>query len=153
FRDFCRLPGEVEYPPVDVERFASIASRSYTGHRLVIGRHSRDIALKHHPNDPAFYRGLVARGHRLRMLGGTCLRDVFSGDPSLSSIDLLATGAEAPSAFLAGLDCFVYRKHPTFVEAGGTAILEAMATGLPVVVFRDGVGVAELIEHGEDGFV
>jgi hypothetical protein len=150
-RDFFGLPGEVEYPALDTTRFAGIASRQ--GNRLAIGRHSRDVRHKHHPNDPALYRQLAARGHRMRLLGGTWLQAAFSGDPARSAIELLPTGSEEASAFLGGLDCFIYRKHPHFFETCGTSILEAMAMGLPVVLFRDGVGAAELIEHGQDGFL
>jgi len=66
---------------------------------------------------------------------------------------MLPTGGEDPRDFLSGLDCFVYRKHPHFLETGGSAIFEAMAMALPVIVFRDGVGVAEIIENGQDGFL
>ena len=150
-RDFFGLPGVIEYPPVDVTRFAGAASRP--GNRLTIGRHSRDVRQKHHPNGPALYRQLAARGHRTRLLGGTCLQAAFSGDPARSEIELLPTGSEEASAFLGGLDCLIYRKHPHFFETCGTSILEAMAMGLPVVLFREGVGAAELIEHGQDGFL
>jgi glycosyltransferase involved in cell wall biosynthesis len=125
----------------------------HEGNRLVIGRHSRDVRSKHGPNDPALYRELVARGHRLRLLGGTCLQPAFAGDSAASAIEFLAAGSEDPRDFLNRLDCFVYRKHPHFLETGGTAILEAMAMALPVIVFREGVGGAEYIEHGRDGFL
>ena len=81
------------------------------------------------------------------------MQAAFSADPARSAIELLPTGSEKASAFLSGLDCFIYRKHPQFFETCGTSILEAMAMGLPVVLFREGVGVAELIEHGQDGFL
>jgi tetratricopeptide (TPR) repeat protein len=152
-KDLFGLPGEIEYPLADVTRFSRAAPRHAEGIHLRIGRHSRDQPIKHHPNDPALYRRLVARGHELRLLGATCLQAAFAGDPAAQAIELLPTGAEDPRNFLEGLDCFIYRKHPHFLETGGTSILEAMAMALPVIVFRDGVGVAELIDDGRDGFL
>ncbi len=105
---------------------------------MVIGRHSRDDKLKHHPNDPALYRQLVARGHRLRLLGGTLLQAAFSGDPAASAVELLPAGSEDARDFLSGLDCFVYRKHPQFFETCGACILEAMSMAVPVILFSGG---------------
>ena len=93
------------------------------------------------------------RGHRLRLLGGTFLQPSFFGDPVAPAVELLPAGSEGAREFLNGLDCFVYRKHPQFFETCGACILEAMAMGLPVIVFREGVGAAELIEHGREGFL
>jgi hypothetical protein len=106
-RDIFGLPGHVEYSFADVTRFTRTAPRHTEGNRLNIGRHSRDLPLKHHPNDPALYRQLMARGHRLRVLGGTCLQAAFSGDPTASAVELLSTGSEDPRDFLSGLDCFI----------------------------------------------
>jgi tetratricopeptide (TPR) repeat protein len=153
-RDHVGLPGFVEYPPVDVERFSRRGSASRRQGNLVIGQHSRDDKMKHHPNAPSLYRRLVAKGHRLRILGGTWLAPAFRGDPAAASIELLPEGSQDPRPFLEGLDCYVYGKHPHFFEAGGTAILEAMAMELPVIIlFPDQVGTAELIENGRNGFV
>lgn len=152
-RDLFGLPGEVEYPLIDVTHYTRTAPARSAGQALVIGRHSRDDRLKHHPNDPALYRQLVDRGHRLRLLGGTFLQPSFFGDPVAPAVELLPAGSEGAREFLNGLDCFVYRKHPQFFETCGACILEAMAMGLPVIVFREGVGAAELIEHGREGFL
>lgn len=152
-RDLFGLPGEVEYPLVDVARFARTTPRRSDGSRLNIGRHSRDDRLRHHPDDPALYRQLVARGHRMRLLGGTRLQAAFSGDPAASAVELLSTGSQDARDFLSGLDCFIYRKHPQLFEPCGTCILEAMSMALPVILFRQGVGAVELIEHGQDGFL
>lgn len=46
-------------------------------------------------------------------------------------------------------DVFVY---PSAYDTFGMVVLEAMASGLPVVVGRD-IGAAELIEDGENGFL
>lgn len=49
----------------------------------------------------------------------------------------------------AGGDIFVF---PSEYDAFGTACLEAMASGLPVIVSKAS-GVSELVTHGSDGFI
>jgi glycosyltransferase involved in cell wall biosynthesis len=143
--------GLVEYPQIDTSRFRPRARKARTG-AFVVGRHSRDTPDKHHPNDPAMYRQLIARSHRIRVMGGTCLEPAFHGDEFRTGIDLLPVNALAPDEFLATLDCFIYRTRPHIREAFGMVIAEAMAMALPVVVFS-GPGATELIESGTNGFV
>jgi tetratricopeptide (TPR) repeat protein len=152
-RERCGLPGAVEYSQVDVARFTPSAPSRPEAGGLVIGRHSRDDAAKHHPNDPSLYRQCIARGHRVRLSGATVLRTCFVGDAASSAVELLAAGGIDARDFLASLDCYVYRAHPRFFCGAVASVLEAMAMALPVVVFRDNLGAAELIEHGVDGFV
>ena len=151
FRQVCGLPGRVEYSAVDVEHFHRDRAQR-DGNRLCIGRHGRAYPLKFHPNDPAFFRALMARGHRVRMLGGSIIAAAFARDPALSP-QLLDVGSMDARAFLESLDVFVYRKHPRVFETGGTVILEAMAMELPVIVFAEDCGNAEIIEHGKNGFL
>ncbi|MGA8033157.1 MAG: glycosyltransferase, partial [Casimicrobiaceae bacterium] len=154
FRRLANLPGTIDISWTDPERFVPAARVAGSGGGLVIGRHSRDDPRKHHPNDPALYRQLVALGHRCRIMGGLPLRHAFEGDPAAVHIELLPAGAEDPRHFLATLDCFVYRKNRAWVETGGTVILEAMAMALPVIVFDDDrCGATEWIEPGIGGFV
>ena len=49
--------------------------------RLTIGRHSRDIAIKHHADDPAIYR---AASEALGVAPDAC---VFVGDGNASELD------------------------------------------------------------------
>ena len=150
-RDTLGLPGAVEYSSVDVESFRRRSAPPAHRARLAVGRHGRAYALKFHPNDPALFRALLARGYDVRILGGTPIAAAFAGDAVRP--DLLEIDAEPPREFLESLDIFVYRKHPRFFETGGTAILEAMAMELPVVVFGEQCGVAELIRDGENGML
>jgi len=152
FRDACGLPGLVEYSGVDIERFKRSSTAAAAGAALRIGRHGRAYPLKFHPNDPAFFRCLIARGHAVRILGGSVIADAFAQDTGQKP-ELLEVGALDASAFLEDLDVFVFRKHPRLFETGGTVILEAMAMQLPVIVFAEDCGYAEIIEHGKNGFL
>ena len=151
FRDLSGLPGAVEYSPVDLEAFRPRQSPSESHQRVRVGRHGRAYPYKFHPNDPAFFRGLLACGYEVRLLGGSVIAPAFAGEAAVPA--LLEVGALGAATFLDTLDVFEYRKHPGCIETGGTVILEAMASGLPVVVFAQDCGYAELIVDGENGFL
>jgi glycosyltransferase involved in cell wall biosynthesis len=152
FRDAYAIPGVVEVAPVDTARFQPRRARGDEARPLAIGRHSRDDRYKFHPNDPAFFRSLLRDGHRVEIVGGTCLAKALAPEAAAGRIVLRPEiGDVVP--FLNGLDVFVYRVHPQLHEAGGTVILEAMAMELPVIVFGERIGNAEFIEHGVNGFL
>ena len=152
FRDLLDLPGAVEYSPVDLAHFLRRQPHSESTSSLTIGRHGRAYALKFHPNDAAFFRRLLRLGHRVRVVGGSVIAHTFARDPGATP-EWIKPGALDSRDFLQMLDVFVYRKHPLWVETGGSVILEAMAMELPVVVFPEQCGCAELIAHGENGFL
>lgn len=151
FHALTGLPGTVEYSPVDTQAFHPRRPRPDSRQRLCVGRHGRAYPYKFHPNDPAFFRGLLARGYRVRILGGGIIAAAFEGE--VPKPDLLDVGTLGAPEFLDSLDVFVYRKHPHWIETGGTVILEAMAMALPVVVFAEGCGNAEIVVDGENGFL
>jgi len=135
--------GHVLESPIDVARFRPWRLvrpvRPFT-----VGRLSRDIRSKHHEDDPALWRALAGRGYRVRLMGATCLAEELAG---VQNVELLRAGAEDPAAFLRSLDCFVYRTSARWFEAYGRVIIEAMATGLPIVAGRDG-GYTDHLRHG-----
>lgn len=53
--------------------------------------------------------------------------------------------------YLQALDVFVLPSGPE--ESFGNAAVEAMGVGLPAIVFDDGGGLLEHVEHGRSGFV
>lgn len=149
-RQASGIDGPVLYPTSDPTPFLSIAHDAQrTG--VVIGRLSRDIADKHHRDDPRLYRALVATGARVRLMGATVLAGALADRPD---IELLPEGALPPHVFLSGLDVFWYRTAAdgAYVEPSGVVVAEAMAAGLPVVAARPG-GFEDLIEHGVTGYL
>jgi len=152
FRDLLDLPGTVEYSPVDLVHFLRRQPHSESTSGLTIGRHGRAYAWKFHPNDAAFFRKLLGFGHRVKIVGGSVIAPAFARDAGATP-EWIDTGVLDARDFLQTLDVFVYRKHPLWVETGGAVILEAMAMEIPVVVFPEHCGCAELIAHGENGFL
>ena len=140
-------PGTVLYSRIDLERFRPVERAARR--RFTLGRLSRDVLYKHHPEDVAIYRHCIDRGAAVRIMGGTCLARALEGLPG---IELSAAGVEPAEAFLASLDCFFYRTAMNWVEAGGRVVTEAMACGLPVVGHRRH-GFGEWIEDGASGFL
>ena len=139
--------GPILQSPIDLARFAyHVRDRRRP---FTVGRFSRDIASKHHPDDVALWRALAAEGMRVRIMGGTCLAHALGDIPN---IELLPAGAEDPVSFLQSLDCFLYRTADSWFEAFGRVVFEAMATGLPVVCGEHG-GYAEALTAGRDALV
>ena len=88
----------------------------------------------------------------VRLMGGTILMRHFPPSRADDAIELLPPGATDAASFLRSLDCFFYRTSPRWFEVAGRVVAEAMACGLPVVCSRE-IGFAELITHGQDGFL
>ncbi|MFC7275130.1 glycosyltransferase [Paractinoplanes rhizophilus] len=100
----------------------------------VIGRHGRPDPVKW-PRDP----GELLQAYpdspdfKVRILGGGEI-GVHRLGRTPRSWEVIEFGAESPRDFLAGLDFFVYFHDPVWKEAFGRTILEAMASGVPVIV-------------------
>jgi glycosyltransferase involved in cell wall biosynthesis len=147
-REASGYDGPVHPSPIDLRRFRARAGPRPPG-PFAVGRLSRDQPEKHHAGDPRLYAQLAAEGMRVRVMGGTRLRELGALDPR---VDVLPEGAEEAASFLQGLDCLFYRTSDSWKEPHGRVVQEAMACGLPVVVGRS-VGACDFIEHGRNGFV
>ena len=148
-RDSALLPGEVLYPPADMQSLLAVERAK--GGRLTVGRISRNVLEKHHAEDPALYSALAAAGVAVRVMGGSCLAGAIEFS---SLIELLPEGAMPVEEFFATLDVFFYRTAGVgrFVEPSSLAVAEAMAAGLPVVAGKPG-GYLDLVDDGITGLV
>ena len=87
----------------------------------------------------------AARRARLLLLGGQA-----SGASNIGGVQSFAAGFVDPvEPAMAGLDLVL---HPSTAEGLGTAVLDAMAAGVPPVAFAVG-GLPEVIRHGESGLL
>jgi glycosyltransferase involved in cell wall biosynthesis len=142
-----RGSGPVLESPIDIERFRPSTGTHHAP--FTVGRLSRDIRTKHHEDDPRLWRALARAGVRVRIMGGTCLAAELGDE---RNVELLPAGSEDAATFLRSLDCFVYRTSAGWFEAYGRVVMEAMATGLPIVAGENG-GYAEHLRDGENGYL
>lgn len=145
-REASGLPGIITPILIDQDSYTPAAERPAD---FAIGRLSRDVPEKHHPDDPSLYRMLAWNNTRIRIMGGTCLASAIGPHPQ---IELLPLNAEPTVAFLRSLDVFFYRTGPGTYEAGGRVIMEALMCGLPVIADANG-GYADWIRNGENGYL
>lgn len=102
--------------------------------RLRIGRHSRDHFVKW----PATREDTLAAypasdDIEVHVLGGADAPAALIGQVP-DNWTVHPFGSMHPRDFLAGIDVFVYFAHPDWVESFGRTIIEAMATGVPVIL-------------------
>ena len=146
-------PGLVEDSPIDLDAFyprPGAETTEPTPAPFVVGRASRDDPEKFAESDPVLFSRLAACGYRVRLAGGTCLRELVPQHPLIEIRGMLPP--HVLPQFLQSLDCFVYRTSSVWQEAYGRVVAEAMACGLPVIVKRN-AGIAQYIKHGSNGFL
>jgi glycosyltransferase involved in cell wall biosynthesis len=148
-RDAVSLPGIVQASPIDLSKFSPSSRKRSSNSPFVVGRLSRDYTYKFHDGDASLFRRLGEAGFRVRVLGGTCLRAELE---NAQNVELIEAGAIPAPDFLRSLDCFIYRTSTTWFESFGRVVLEAMATGLPVLCGPVG-GYAKYIEPGINGYI
>jgi glycosyltransferase involved in cell wall biosynthesis len=106
----------------------------FVGDVPVIGRHGRADPVKW-PRDP----GEILQAYpetddlRVRFLGGGEIAVKRLGRKP-ENWDVVRFGVERPDDFLRSIDFFVYFHDPEWLEAFGRTILEAMASGVPVII-------------------
>ena len=145
------VPALARFRPghVDLARFQpapTLLSRPFTLGCVL------DPALGSHPGDAMLFRGLAADGIGIRVLGGDVLLRHFPPSRRQRGITLLAHGEADRATFLQGLDCLLHRAAPRRTPAPSVAIVQALASGVPVITMRSDPA-ARLVTHGHDGFL
>lgn len=153
------------YNGVDTERFSLAVDKSavratldagLSDESVVIGTVGRIEPVKDHAGlVDAFAKLIRARPAladraRLAIIGDGALRDSLltaAEDAGISELCWLPGHRDDISALLRSLDVFV---QPSLAEGISNTVLEAMASGLPVVATRVG-GNVELVHDGETG--
>lgn len=143
------LPGSFEPSPIDTDLFAPGVRSPEESGTFVVGRLSRDDPVKFHPAAAGFFRTLASQGCQVKLMGATPILAEVRG---ASGVEVLRQNSVPAVEFLRSLDCFTYRTHPSWTEAWGRVVTEAMSVGIPMVAHADG-GYAQIIRHGENGFL
>jgi len=116
----------------DVDRFA--CERQPPRGPLRIGRHSRPGAEKWPSDREEILEAYpLARDIEVHVLGGASAPESILGAIPKNWI-VHEFGSMDVATFLSGIDVFIYYHHPNWVEAFGRVLIEAMASGLPVIV-------------------
>jgi glycosyltransferase involved in cell wall biosynthesis len=138
---------EVVHCAVDPVRFRPSPARA-SGHPWILCRHSRDSAEKF-ADDVLLPLKRLRESHDLvfRMLGAAT-----NVDPAgYRRVEVFQEGSTDPAVFLRDGDVWLYAHAAYWRETACIAMLEAMASGLPVVVNAIG-GMREYFVHGRTGF-
>lgn len=115
----------------------------------VVGRHSRDNAMKW-PEDPAVITKVYPTSGRfdVRILGGASVPKAVLGATVVPAAwTVYETDALPVPTFLETLDFYVFYQNTIAVEAFGRSILEAIASGVVVILpphYRDAFGAGAL---------
>jgi glycosyltransferase involved in cell wall biosynthesis len=137
---------EVVRCAVDTERFRPAGPRARRSPR-VLCRHSRDSPEKFSWDVTALLDRVARSDAAFDILGGTQVL----GTPADPRIRARREGSIDADTFLRGADVWVYSHAGWWRETACIAMIEAMATGLPVVVTAAG-GMREYMVHGRTGF-
>jgi glycosyltransferase involved in cell wall biosynthesis len=142
-------------PLIDVQAYCAqpLRWRGRIRSRPVIGRHCRDHYTKWPSTMEAILRAYCAGVPcDVRLLGGAKKASAILGYVP-RNWTILEFDSVDVQEFLSDIDFFVHYPHEDYIEEFGRAVLEAMATGVPVVlppIFEGTFGPAALYAEPRD---
>jgi glycosyltransferase involved in cell wall biosynthesis len=127
----------------------------YPGRPFTVGRHSRDDGIKFSEDFAAIYEQIEVPDLQVAVLG--CPQPLAqtlaaSLHHAQHNYWLLPLNTMDVRKFLRFVDVYVYKTHHTFAETCPLCILEALASGIPVVG-EDKGGISNLVVHAHSGFL
>ena len=119
-----------------------------------VGRHTRPVGLKVSPDFFHLFEGIDVPDLQVRIMGYP--QEILEAQQQArgklrQNYWMLPFNSMDVPRFLRFVQVYVYRTSPTFTEACGISVGEAMAAGIPPVVDDRG-GLTSLVRHGETGF-
>ena len=107
---------------------------------------------KLHPQSALIFSKLSSRGFSVDVVGDDAESKLSEEVESLNGRVTLHGWVDNPRNFYQRSDVFIYPLRSGHYGTGEQVILEAMAAGLPVVVF-DNPAERAIVSHGETGFI
>jgi glycosyltransferase involved in cell wall biosynthesis len=119
-----------------------------------VGRHSRGTPRKFSSDFFALHEAIEVSGLEVAVLGHPpSLAERLTKDAATlrHRYRLLTSNAADVATFLSSLDVYVYKTHASFTETSPMCILEALASGIPIVAEARG-GIRDFIVDEVTGF-
>ncbi len=122
---------------------------------LSVGRHSRDADFKFSHQFFDIHEAILPGDLKVYVLGAPSNMQRFVSSELVrlrNSYYLLDFGSLRVDAFLETPEIYLYQTRDDFAETCPMNILEALASGIPIVAEAKG-GIVDLIKPGENGFL
>jgi glycosyltransferase involved in cell wall biosynthesis len=137
---------------IDLDRFSPCPKEPASDRPAIIGMQSRMVPIKDHPTLLSATAKLLENGAAVRLLlagdgPSRPLLESFVRELGIgAAVSFVGVLGEAEVAeFLKGLDVYV---HASLGEAMSTALLQAFATGVPVIA-SDVAGIREMVDGAD----
>lgn len=137
---------------VDIDEWL-IQKDKFIDNLPVIGRYSRDNILKYPDSKAMLLSAYPSSGCKVKIMGGVNSCNEILENRIPANWEVIPYGAKDVKDFLAEIDFFVYFDNSNIVEAFGRSILEAIASGVLVILhpkFKQAFGDLALYSKEEN---